>query len=190
MQAIFENITYNQQCYTNNTLPLADYENCNFINCDFSNAVLSNIRFIDCTFNTCNLSLAIITNISFQNTQFKNCKMLGLHFESCNQFALSFNFNNCQLNHATFYKLKIPKTVFNNCNLEDADFSQTNLQQSFFDFCNLNNTIFDQTNLEKTDFRKAINYTINPTINNIKKAKFSVQGITGLLQHLNIDITP
>jgi uncharacterized protein YjbI with pentapeptide repeats len=92
-----------------------DYESCRFTNCEFSNADLGNITFIDCEFEGCNLSMANITKIALQKIQFVNCKMLGLHFENCNQFGLSLNVDTCNLSHSSFYqatlkrrRLKIP----------------------------------------------------------------------------------
>jgi hypothetical protein len=42
--------------------------------------------------------------------------------------------------------------------------------------------------LEKADFYSAEGYQINPAINRIKKAKFSREGVLGLVAHLDINI--
>jgi hypothetical protein len=42
--------------------------------------------------------------------------------------------------------------------------------------------------MEKADFRSAFNYSINPEINRIKKAKFSLTGLQGLLGKYDIEI--
>jgi fluoroquinolone resistance protein len=42
--------------------------------------------------------------------------------------------------------------------------------------------------LEKADFRTAYNYSIDPEKNRIKKAKFSIFGVTGLLDKYDIEI--
>ena len=68
------------------------------------------------------------------------------------------------------------------------DFSATDLSASNFANCDLSGAIFDNSILEKTDFRTAYNYSINPEINKIKKAKFSVSGIAGLLDKYDIVI--
>jgi hypothetical protein len=47
---------------------------------------------------------------------------------------------------------------------------------------------FDNTNLEKTNFTTAFNYSIDPDNNRIKKAKFSVPGVLGLLNKYDIVI--
>lgn len=114
--------------------------------------------------------------------------MLGLHFDTCSEFGLSFSFDTCQLNHSSFYKTKLKKTVFKNSQLQDTDFAETDLTSAMFDNCNLIQATFDNTILEKADFRTSYNYSLDPEINRIKKAKFSISGISGLLDKYDIDI--
>jgi uncharacterized protein YjbI with pentapeptide repeats len=114
--------------------------------------------------------------------------MLGLHFETCNEFGLSFSFENCQLNHSTFYQTKIKNTIFRNCQLEETDFTEADLTHSVFDQCNLLHAVFYSTVLEKCDLRSAFHYAIDPELNKITKAKFSASGLAGLLNKYNIDI--
>jgi len=48
--------------------------------------------------------------------------------------------------------------------------------------------MFIHTNLEKADFRSAFNYSIDPETNRIRKARFSVPAVTGLLDKYDIEI--
>lgn len=114
--------------------------------------------------------------------------MLGLQFGSCNEFGLLFNFDSCTLDHSSFYRLKLKKIVFRNCKLEEVDFTETDLSGAVFDNCDVAGAVFDHTVLEKADLRTAHHYSIDPTINRIKKAKFALPGITGLLDKYDIDI--
>ncbi len=114
--------------------------------------------------------------------------MLGLHFDDCNDFGLSFSFESCQLNHASFYKTKIKKSVFKNSHLTETDFTDCDLTSAVFDNCDLTGAIFENTYLEKADFSTSKNYTIDPEINRIKKARFSVFGLAGLLTKYDIII--
>jgi hypothetical protein len=57
-----------------------------------------------------------------------------------------------------------------------------------FDNCNLERATFDQTILEKSDLRTSYNYSLDPEINRIKKAKFSILSIAGLLDKYDIEI--
>jgi len=171
-------------------IPLSkgEYENCTFICCDFSNANLSEFVFCEYTFNSCNLSLAIVKSTAFRNVNFFDCKLTGIQFNACNEFLLSFSFENCILNLASFIQLKIKKTLFKNSSLHEVDFTETDCSNSNFDQCDLSRAIFYKTNLEKCDFRTSYNYSIDPEVNKIKKAKFSLNGIMGLLDKYDIDV--
>ena len=114
--------------------------------------------------------------------------MLGLRFEDCNEFGLSFSFENCTLDHSSFYQTKLKKTLFNNSKLQEVDFTGCDLNSSVFNNCDLTRTTFENTVLEKADFRTSFNYSIDPEINRIKKAKFALVGIAGLLEKYDIEI--
>lgn len=174
--------------FTSIPLPLAEYEGCTFRGCNFSNSNLSDFKFTDCTFEDCNLSLVKSSKTALRDVVFKGCKMLGFRFDLCNTFGLAFIFTDCQLNHSSFYKLKIKKTRFKNCGLQEVDFTDCDLSASVFDNCDLLRAAFDNTNLEKADLRSAFNYSIHPETNSIKKAKFSLNGLAGLLGRYDVDI--
>ena len=79
-------------------------------------------------------------------------------------------------------------TKFKNCNLHEADFAETDLTNAVFENCDLVGAIFDHSILEKTDFRTSFNFSIDPEMNRIKKAKFSLATIKGLLDKYTIEI--
>lgn len=174
--------------YTNQPLKKGEYENCTFADCIFSNTDLSEVIFSECEFENCDLSLAKLRNTAFRSVKFKNCKLLGLHFDDCSHFLLSFDFEACVLNYASFFKLKLKNIHFKNCTLEEVDFVETDLTNSSFKNCNLHKSVFENTNLEGADLRTAANFSINPEINRIKKAKFSTQNVIGLLDKYGISI--
>ena len=80
------------------------------------------------------------------------------------------------------------KTKFVCCSLKEADFTDTDLSLSVFEDCDCLGSVFQNTNLEKADLRTAMNYTIDPEVNRIRKAKFSYSGISGLLTKYDLDI--
>jgi len=170
------------------TILKAEYENCIFLNCNFSESDLSEYKFIECDFKQCNLSLSNLNKTAFRNVKFIDCKMLGLRFDICNEFGLSFSFDRCQLNHSSFYQTKIKKTFFKNSQIQDVDFVETNLTHAIFDNCDLASSIFESTTLEKADFRTSFNYSIDPENNKIRHAKFSLNGVSGLLHKYDIEI--
>lgn len=171
-----------------NPLQKGEYEDCSFKGCDFSETDLSEFRFSNCVFTDCNLSMAKLSNTAFREISFRDCKLLGLHFDDCNKFGLAMQFDQCILNLSSFYKLKLPKTLFRNSRLEEVDFAECDLTAAVFENCDLSGAVFDHTNLEKADLRTAYNFNIEPSENRIRKAKFSVQGLPGLLRNFEIEI--
>lgn len=165
-----------------------DYENCRFVNCNLPNSDLSGIRFIECEFENCDFSASKLYDVSFNNIVFKNSKLLGIRFEDCNPFLFSVDFAGCNLNLSSFYQM-VPKSIsFRNCNLKEVDFTEANLTEAIFDSCDLAQAIFNHTTLEKADFRTSYNFLIDPEINSIIEAKFSLQGLPGLLHKYDLDI--
>lgn len=170
------------------TLAPGVYENCQFISCNFEGSNFNTYKFIDCIFDACNLSLIQTENLAIQDCIFKNCKILGFHFSKANTFNLSFSFINCVLDHSSFQGLKIKKTIFKDSSLKEVDFENSDCSHSIFDNCNLEGTLFYQTNLEQVNFLTAYNYALDPELNKMKGAKFSKEGLPGLLQKYKIKI--
>ena len=84
--------------------------------------------------------------------------------------------------------MKIKKTSFRNSKLEEVDFTECDLTSAVFDSCDLTRAAFDHTVLEKADFTTSFNYSIDAEINRVKKARFSLPGVTGLLHKYDIEI--
>ena len=187
-QAFTQDQIFDKLDFTQEPLTKGEYENCKFTNCNFEETNLNDIKFISCDFHDCNWSLAQLNGTVLREVKFRDCKMLGLQFETCNDFGLSFSFENCQLNHSTFFQMNIKKTIFRNCQLREIDFSESNLSNVVFDNCDLSQAIFINTVLDKADFRTAYNYSIDPESNRLKKAKFSILGISGLLDKYDLVI--
>jgi len=169
-------------------LPKGEYENCTFSHCDFATTDLSDIQFIECEFKGCNLSMAKLNKTALRDVRFKECKLMGLHFNDCNEFLFAVSFEQCNLNLSSFYRRKMKKTRFIDSGMHEVDFSETDLTQSLFTNCDLTGATFDNTLLEKADLRTSYNYSIDPEGNYIKKAKFSKEGIAGLLDKYDIEI--
>ena len=187
-QAFTQDQIFDKLDFTQEPLTKGEYENCIFTNCNFEETNLNDIKFMECNFQDCNWSLVQLNGTVLREVKFKDCKMLGLQFENCNDFGLAFSFENCQLNHSTFFQMNIKKTIFRNCQLREIDFSESNLSNVIFDDCDLAQAIFINTVLDKADFRTAYNYSIDPESNRLKKAKFSILGISGLLDKYDLII--
>jgi uncharacterized protein YjbI with pentapeptide repeats len=156
--------------------------------CDLSNSDLSAYIFTECKFIACNLSMAKVVKTAFRDTVFRDCKLLGVHFHTSNEFLFSVTFENCTLNLCAFYNMKLKKMKFSGCTLQEVDFTGADLSSAVFADCDLSRTTFENTNLEKADFRTAVNYSIDPELNRLKKARFSIQGLPGLLDKYDLDV--
>jgi uncharacterized protein YjbI with pentapeptide repeats len=166
----------------------AQFTNCIFRNIDFSEKELNDSEFTECRFEFCNLSMSKLEGSVLNEVHFSDCKLLGLDFGKCSRFLFSVSFTHCLLNYVLFLKNDLKKTSFKNCEIKEASFIECNLTYSSFDDCNLEDTLFDQNNLENANFSTARNYRINPLVNRIKKASFSLSEIAGLLYQFDINI--
>lgn len=174
--------------FANNKMKEVSYDNCTFIRCDFSNTILSLCKFNDCSFEHCNLSMTQVTQSTLNNVTFKNCKILGVKFNQCHDFIFSVYFENSILDYSSFERRKMSKTKFINTSLKGVDFGYADLKQSIFSNTNMSEAIFYNTNLLEADLSTAYNYIIDPSENNIKKARFSRDSLSGLLSKFDIII--
>ena len=127
-----------------NETPLCnEYEQCIFKNCIFHNCDLSHKIFRECKFESCDLSLSKMNNTTLSEIDFLGCKILGVQFNECRRFLLSFRFENCSLRLSVFYNLKLKEACY---------------------------------------------YSINPETNRLKGARFSLNGLPGLLERYGIII--
>ena len=161
---------------------------CTFAGCVFQEADLSSFTFEDCVFATCNLSLARVAGTAFKNVRFEECKIQGVNFFECCRTVLSMRFVKCDLRCASFDGLPLRKTVFEDCSLREVQFARADLTGSSFARCDLARAAFLHTNLEKTDFSTAYNFTLDPDANRLRKARFSVYGLPGLLEKYGLEV--
>lgn len=167
--------------------PDDEYYQCSFENCDFSNLVIANTYFDECSFKHCNFTLAKFTN-NLREVTFTECKLTGTDFSGISKFSQSFRFEKSHMQYASFMGIKMKNAYFDNCIIHEAYFEDTNLTSSVFHQCDLERASFFNTNLEKVDFSTSFNFTINPSVNKLKKAIFAESELKGLVAHLNIVI--
>lgn len=189
MEEVFaEDKTFDTIDFTVAPLAKGEYEHCVFLNCDFSNTDLSGTKFTECQFTGCNLSSANLHKTALRDISFTGCKLLGLRFDTCNEMLFSVSYDHCIVNFSSFYKRKLKNASFKNTSFHEVDFTEADLSSAVFANCDLLKAVFENTILEKADFSSAYNYSLDPELNKIKKAKFSIPGVTGLLDKYNIEI--
>lgn len=168
---------------------LGEYESCTFSHIDFTGIDCTGARFIDCVFEHCNLSMLRCLQSSFRDVVFRECRLWGFRFDACNSaLGLRVRFERCSLRYAVFHGIKIPSTMFCQCDLQEADFSAADLSASSFGQCDLLSAVFDRTVLDKCDFSTAFHFSIHPERNSLRKARFSAEGLPGLLQAYDLVI--
>lgn len=185
---IHEDKSFSNIKYSEKEKKKREFVNCSFMNCDFSNGVFPSNKFIDCVFTNCNMAMASLNNCQLNNVTFKDCKLLGVNFSECIDFLFFVKFDGCILDYCSFVRKKLLKTSFINSSMKSVDFSGCDLTKSIFLNTDLMNAVFDKTILKEVDFFTAFNYSIDPEMNTIKKAKFSLHGVTGLLNKYDIKI--
>lgn len=186
MDAFVEDQTFDTIDFKAKPPAKGHYDHCTFIHCDLSSVNLSEIIFVDCAFTGCNLSMAAVSATVFRDVRFAECKMLGVRFDQASAFGLACRFEGCILDHSSFYETKMKKTDFLKCQLRQVDFTSCDLSQAVFDGSDLADAVFERTVLEKADLRGAFNYSIDPAANRVKKARFSLEGVRGLLGKYDI----
>lgn len=172
--------------YSAENLAETDFELIEFRECIFAN--LSEVHFTDCLFTGCNLSNLPVLNTKMQDVFFNDCKIVGVNFFDTNDFCFSVHFNNCILDYAGFERKKVYKSSFKNCRMHGANFTGADLSESSIENCDFSFAIFASTNLNGVDFTTNYNFDINPNENYLKKAKFNISNLSGLLRQFGIII--
>jgi uncharacterized protein YjbI with pentapeptide repeats len=183
---LIEDKIFDRVDFVKSPLGICEYDSCTFKQCVFAPNTVAGSVYIDCVFEDCDLSNIKLAQTSFRQVQFKGCKMIGLRFDECNPSLLSFNFIHCNISHSVLVGLKLKGIQITHAHAEGVDFTDTDLTGAILNHTNFLDARFVQTNLEKADFRQAIHYGIDPTQNKLKKAKFSPDGLPGLLSTFGI----
>lgn len=189
MSKLFLDQNYKGIDYTSTRFSAGDYDNCTFIDCLFPELHLSNTTFSECEFIDCNFTNTKFGGTTLNNIIFQGCKMVGANLSVCNDFMLSIRLENCILDLANCYQLRLINTYFKNCSLKETDFTECNLSEALFSNCDLTHALFDQTNLQKANFTTARHYTIDLDSNKVKGALFSKEEVHGLLTKYGIKIS-
>lgn len=180
--------TFSKIDYSDKELSGKEFNACTFAHCNFLNSNLSHNEFTNCYFDTCNLSMAMLEHTKLDNAQFINCKIMGVDFSKCSDFLFSASFSKCTLDFTQFLGKNLKKIKFEDCSMKEANFTESNLTDAALINCDLSRTVFYRTTLIKADFRTSYNYTIDPELNRIKNAKFSMNGVLGLLEKYDISV--
>lgn len=186
-EQVFDGLEFRQQSIRSTTFDL-----CEFLGCDFSETRFIDCRFSDCVFKDSNFNTVKLDGTRFSGTEFKNCKVTGVNWTSLNwssvALAAPFVFDACDISYCVFSGLNLPELQITDCKAHDVDFSECDLSDADFFRTDLTNARFNLSRLNRSNFKDAINYTIDPLNNSIEGATFSVPDVLGLLSPFKINI--
>lgn len=165
-----------------------DFTNCTFTNCKFFESQIIDSNLENASFDGCDLSLLKIKGSIFSDVLFSESKLTGINWTELGGLIFSVNFKKCILKDSIFVEMNLRDARFTDCDLSDTDFSYANLVDSSFEGCDLKNASFENTDLRGADLSKATNYSINPGMNKIKGAKFSLPEVLSFLDYLDIKV--
>lgn len=173
-------------------LDSAIFLDCRFTGCSFVEAVLHACRFQRCSFIDCDLSLVDISGSQFASVVFEDSKLVGIDWTRAHRpehmLGQPLQFTRCMLNHGTFIGLDMKGTQIVDCLAHEVDFRESNLSQAVFSGTDLQGSLFADSDLRAADLRSARNYLINPAINKLSGARFSLPEALALLYALDIEL--
>jgi fluoroquinolone resistance protein len=170
-----------------------DFTACLFDHCAFIECMFYRCAFTDCRFRSCDLSLTKVHGSRFTDVRFAASKLVGIDWTKAgdaviSKLFLSVHFDDCLLSYASFFGLTLPRARFVGCTAREVDFREADLTEADCTGTDFSGSKFHHTNLTKADFRRATDYTIDPTANTIAKARFALPEAVALLSGFDIVI--
>ena len=170
------------------------FHECVFTSCTLRGASLRACRFRGCVFRNCDLSLVGVRDSSFRNTRFEHSKVIGANWAEADwpkgkPLFPSVDFFDCAISYSTFIDLRLNGISLVRCAALDVDFTDADLTGADLRDTDLAESRFLNTNLTDADFTGATNYVISPTLNTLKRTKFSFPEAIGLLRAMDIILT-
>ena len=181
----YESITFNKANYSNKEIENKQFYKCIFDSCKFNDSIIKSCKFEKCIFNNCDLSLVKPMYSSFIDVKFVNTKMIGINWTEA-AMPLDIHLDNCILNYSSFYGLNLKKIQIKECTSKEVDYSEANMSKANLESTDLSKSKFHNTNLTEANFYNAINYSIDPNSNKLKKTIFSLPEAISLLNSFDI----
>lgn len=170
-----------------------EFFDCVFKDCSFVDSVFKKCRFVNCDFQRCDLSLTKVPENIFSSTRFENSKIIGVNWTQAEWPAAilgkPIRFYKSTLNHSTFIGLSLVGIQVKDCVVVDVDFREADLSKADFSGSDLSESLFIHTNLSGANLSQARNYFIDPGLNELKGAKFSLPEAMSLLYNMDIILT-
>jgi fluoroquinolone resistance protein len=171
----------------------SEFVDCTFNQCSFVETELIKCRFVNCVFRDCDLSLVKIPETMLPSICFEDSKIIGVNWTQADWTSAALgkplHFSKSTLNHNTFIGLSLKGMQILNCNVVNVDFREADLTGSDFSGSDLTDSLFLHTKLREANLAQARNYSINPGLNDLQAAKFSMPEAIALLYNMDIELT-
>lgn len=171
----------------------SEFVDCVFEGCSLVETEIKSCRFVNCAFVRCDLSLAKVPESVFSSIRFEDSKLVGIDWTLAEWPATllgkPLHFSKSTLNHSTFIGLNLEGVQFIDCTVVNVDFREADLSGADFSGSNLSESLFIHTNMKDTNLSQARNYSINPSLNQLQGAKFSLPEAMSLLYNMDIVLT-
>ena len=168
------------------------FENCTFVRSSFIGTKFHSCTFVDCEFKLCNLSSAQFKYTSFTDTVFDESKLIGINWTQAKwpniNLSSPIKIYKSNISHSSFFELELREIIIEECKAHDVDFRGCDLSNGIFISTDFQSSLFMHTKLYAANFTDAINYSINPKENDIRKGKFSMPDVISLLHYFEIEI--
>lgn len=171
----------------------SEFVDCTFNQCSFIESEFLKCRFVNCVFRVCDLSLLKIPESVFTSICFEDSKIIGVNWTQADWTAAvlgkPLHFSRSTLNHSTFIGLGLKGMQIVNCNAVNVDFREADLTGVDFSGSDLTESLFLHTQLREANLTQARNYSIDPGLNDLHAAKFSMPEAISLLYNMDIELT-
>ncbi len=188
----FNNQAFKRLVYRGKIIEGKEFEQCTFAKCSFVETAFLGCRMRECTFKDCDLRLMRVKGSTFVNVKFEGSEVTHVNWTEAiwpgASLFDSLKFQECSISYSTFIGLALRNFGAVKCTAKDADFAEADLTRAVFTGTDFAESRFLHTNLSEADFTGAVNYTISPLDNPIKKAKFSLPAAVSLLIALGVVI--
>ncbi len=170
-----------------------EFDRCVFDRCVLSRSVLTHCRFTSCRFVGCDLSNVSVPSSRLRDVRFETTKLLGVDWTKADAMAdahapTSLSFVECVLDLSSFFGLNLRGAVMERCSAKEVDLAEADLRDAVCRGTDFAGAKFHATNLEHADLREALNYAIDPRVNKVRGASFSLPEAAALLRGLDIVI--
>lgn len=189
---------YEKQRFTRLMLPAARLASIEFSECVFDRCMFTEATFYRCVFRHCRvtgseMSAVRLTNATLVDTHFSKTKIIGVDWtvagaNEVSRLLLSVGFEECLLDLSSFFGLSLKETKLLRCSAKEVDFGEADLSGADCRETDFAESKFLHTNLEGANFIGATNYTIDPTANRVRHARFSLPEAVALLRGFDVVI--